>query len=563
MIRPVLVVALLAWGCASPVEEGPEGQRHEVVEAVPLPPTAHLIRAAMALTGTRPPLADLQAVAADPAALPTAIDRLLEQPQFGETIRDLHAESLLLRWDLLLLPHVGILAERGVDRAAVNRSVMEAPLRLIERVVMEDRPYGEIVTAPTTMADRIVADVWGLPYDDAAGGWQEVRWSDGRPAAGILSSSAMWLRHRSAGFNLHRERANVLSRALLCWDFLDRDLPIDGSVDLSDPRAVARAVVANPDCAACHVTLDPLASYLSIFRPLVVEPLVTGYPIAMYQPERADDWIATTGRPPGFFGDVGGDLAELGRKIAADPRFSLCAARRFLGWFAGMDPMEVPHEEAAALQAVFVESGQSAKALARAAVLSPFLAASHVEDEAEAAALTGYKKARPEQLARLFEDLTGFRWEVEIPFEVGGAPFGTVDLARSDLFGYRALAGGIDGYFVTVPARTMSTSASLFLRRYAARAAGHVVEADFATSDPAARRLLRRVEPGGLDEAAARAQLVDLHLRLYGEVLAPDDVPITESWSILRAVHGRTGDVRHAWKTLLTAMLQDVKIAYY
>ena len=60
-----------------------------------------------------------------------------------------------------------------------------------------------------------------------------------------------------------------------------------------------------------------------------------------------------------------------------------------------------------------------------------------------------------------------------------------------------------------------------------------------------------------------RAQLVDLHLRLYGEVLAPDSLPVTESWSIFRAVLDRTGDARHAWKTVLTAMLQDVKIAYY
>ena len=562
MRRGLLLLLLVAWGCAESVEEAPAtGQA--AVEVVPLPPAAHLIRASMALTGTRPSLADLEAVERDPAALPAAIDRLLGLPQFGETVRDLHAESLLLRWDLLLLPHVGILEERGVSRAEVNRSVMEAPLRLIEKVVVEDRPYTEIVTGSTTMADRIVADVWGLPYDDEAGGWQEGRWSDGRPAAGILASSAVWLRHRSAGFNLHRERANVLSRALLCWDFLDRELPIDGSVDLSDPQAVGRAVVTNPDCAACHVTLDPLASHLSIFRPYVVEQLVTAYPIAMYQPGSADEWIGTTGRPPGYFGDVGGDLAGLGRKIADDPRFSLCTARRFAGFLSGIDPMEVPFEEAAALQAVFEASGFSAKALARAVVLSPSFAASHAVDEAGAERLPGYKKARPEQLARLFEDLTGFRWEVDIPFEVGGAPFGRVDLAGSDLFGFRSLAGGIDGYFVTTPARTMSTSAGLFLRRYAAKAAGHVVEADLGESDPARRRLLRTVAANDAGEEAVRAQLVDLHLRLYGEVLATDAAPITESWSVFRAVHERTGDVRHAWKTLLTAMLQDVKIAYY
>lgn len=551
-----LLLALAACGA----EDAKPPPAVEAPQVAFLSPTEHLVRASMALTGMRPSLADLHAVQADPAALPAAIDRLLDTPAFGETIRDLHNDALLLRFDLQLLPNVGTLADRGYTRADVNRSVMEEPLRLIEQVVMADRPYTEIVTAGTTMTDRIVADVWGLPYDEAKGGWQEVAWNDGRPAAGVLSSSALWLRHRSAGFNLHRERANLVSRAFLCWDFLAREVPIDGSVDLADPKAVAHAVAVNPACASCHVTLDPLASYFSTFRPFLLEQAVTRYPIGMYFPDAADEWIDTTGRPPGFFGDMGGDVATLGRKIAADPRFTLCAARRFYGYMAGVDPFTVPLAIAAPLQEALVGSGYSAKALARAVVLSDAFRASHADDDATAAGLPGYKKARPEQLARLFEDLTGFRWEATLPFESEGTTFGTVDLARSDLFGFRSLAGGIDSYFVTTPARTTSTSASLFLRRFAARAAGHVVEADFAAPDAASRRLLTRVEP---DEASVRAQLVHLHLRLYGEVLDPASEAITADWSLFHAVHERTGDVRHAWKTLLTALLGDVKIAYY
>ncbi len=558
MTKRALLLLLLAGCTEAEVTATPE-PAPAAIEA--LSPTAHLVRASMALTGTRPSLEELHAVQADPAALPAAIDRLLASPAFGETIRDLHNDALLLRFDMQLLPNVGTLAERGYTRADVNQSVMEAPLRLIEQVVLGDRPYTEIVTAPTTMADRIVADVWGLPYDDTKGGWQEVAWADGRPAAGVLSSSALWLRHRSAGFNFHRERANLVSKALLCWDFLARDLPIDGSVDLSDPKAVAHAVVVNEDCASCHVTLDPLASHLSVFRPFLLEQAVERYPIAMYLPQNADEWIDGSGRPPGYFGDMGGDVAELGRKIAADPRFSLCAARRFAAYFSAEDPASLSLEELVPLQRALIESGYSAKALARAVVLSERFRASHAGDEETAAGLTGYRKARPEQLARLFEDLTGFRWEATIPFESEGAPFGTVDLARSDLFGFRSLAGGVDSYYVTAPARTTSTSASLFLRRFAARAAGHLVEADLA--EGATPRLLTRVDARTTDEAAIRAQLVDLHLRLYGEVLDPTSVEITASWSVFRAVLGREGDVRHAWKTLLTAMLQDVQIAYF
>ena len=53
------------------------------------------------------------------------------------------------------------------------------------------------------------------------------------------------------------------------------------------------------------------------------------------------------------------------------------------------------------------------------------------------------------------------------------------------------------------------------------------------------------------------------NLAVEAQVLVPGSVAVTESWSIFRAVLDRTGDARHAWKTILTAMLQDVKIAYY
>src|SRR5512147_1785845 len=62
-----------------------------------LSPTEHLTRAALALRGVRPSLAELRAVAEDPAALSAIVDRYLETPELGATIRDLHNEVWLLR----------------------------------------------------------------------------------------------------------------------------------------------------------------------------------------------------------------------------------------------------------------------------------------------------------------------------------------------------------------------------------------------------------------------------------------------------------------------------------
>ena len=68
-----------------------------------------------------------------------------------------------------------------------------------------------------------------------------MQWSDGRPHAGILVSAALFDRYRSNGQNYHRARAQVIADSLLCFSFLDRDIPVDGSVDLSDDDALSQA----------------------------------------------------------------------------------------------------------------------------------------------------------------------------------------------------------------------------------------------------------------------------------------------------------------------------------
>src|SRR5687767_15955162 len=65
--------------------------------AVYLTPVQHLTRASLALRGMRPSLEDMRAVEADKEALPAIIDRYLESPAFGETIMELHNETLLTR----------------------------------------------------------------------------------------------------------------------------------------------------------------------------------------------------------------------------------------------------------------------------------------------------------------------------------------------------------------------------------------------------------------------------------------------------------------------------------
>ncbi|MEM6995970.1 MAG: DUF1585 domain-containing protein, partial [Myxococcota bacterium] len=386
-----------------------------------LTPTEHLVRVSMALRGIRPSLADLDRVADDPDAVGELVDEYLESDEFREVVRDMHNDALLMEAEIFELDAVGELA--GESPARIAESVLQGPLRTIENVVMEDRPYTEIVTADTWMVDRRSSVVWGTDYDPSGPPWQEVAVPDERPTAGILTDNGLYMRHESCGFNFNRGRAHLVTKALLCHDFLAADINIDGSINLSDPEAVATAVQTVGACMGCHQTLDPLASAMNgFFEAYFPDPPYT-YPLpAMYDAGFEEAWPELTGRAPGFFGQPIADMAELGQAIADDPRFSRCTAQRFYGYLAQTPVEEVPYDVAAELQLVLEDNDFSAKALVRHIVMAEdFRRASVAEgSEADPDALVGYKRARPFQLSNFVADLTGYEWTIDIgAFEEG------------------------------------------------------------------------------------------------------------------------------------------------
>jgi uncharacterized protein DUF1501 len=535
---------------------------------VMLSPIEHLVRVSTALRGVRPSEEEIERVKNDPAAIEGVVDAYLATPEFGATLRDMHNEALLVRAAPIVFP-LGFPARgplAAAEQQALNLSLVEAPLRLVEHVVMNDRPYSEIVTADYTLADGNVAAVWGLGYDGDGPSWRVTRWDDGRPNAGILSDSMLFTRHSTTYSNGNRGRANLVSTALLCYDFLSREITgADASINLGDPKEVADAVKVNQGCAGCHQTLDPLASYFGAFHPLFVpaDPSTT-YPFTFYLPALEPVFRVTE---PAYFGQRGEGLAFLGQAIASDPRFSLCATKRFYGYLHEVTPADVPLEEVAPLHDAFVRGGMNARQLVKTIVLGDaFRAASGPEGGAGGRLL----KVRPTQLARLVEDLTGFRWKARLDFELPtgqGAPVGKVgevDLMTDSFFGLEVLAGGIDGVNVTLPAHTMTPSSSLTLRSLASLAAQHVVASDFAQPDPARRKLLRKVGPGEAGEAPLRDQIAALYLRLYGVAADPNGDEVSATYALFTSARQAAGgDGARAWTTTLFAMLQDARIAYY
>ena len=195
---------------------------------------------------------------------------------------------------------------------------MEAPLRLIEHVVIGDRRSPRS-SPPTT---RWRTRPWprsGACRTTADGEWQVAHYADGRAHAGILSDSFLFTRHSTTFSNKSRGRANLISRALLCYDFLSRGIAVDTGIDLADPEQVANAIENNGACASCHQTLDPLASYFASFYPIYVPADLEQYPFRVYRAGVPQVFSVTE---PGYFGQPPrGDVRDVGSS-ASDRRRS-------------------------------------------------------------------------------------------------------------------------------------------------------------------------------------------------------------------------------------------------
>ncbi|MEM7156801.1 MAG: DUF1549 domain-containing protein [Myxococcota bacterium] len=542
-----------------------------------LDPAVQLLRASMAIRGTHPTLAEFERVAADPDALEALVDEYLQSPEFGETVKDMWSEQLRTRQDITkatALAPAGPLAPWTERFDRINEAVADAPLRMIERIFLEDRPVTEMVTSETILANRVLAAAFDIPWEGGASDdeWIETTWGDGRPTAGLLSHSSLWHRWVTMDTNANRTRANLISSTFLCVDFSSANVPIDGNVDLSDHEAIADAVNNDPACVSCHEPLDPLAAHLSIFKALyrreytaAFGPSGDGEHPPMFLPERADEWQDTGLRGPGYFGKPSESLEDLGQHIAADPRFADCVARTVYAYLAQMERDAVPSELVAEYRDVLIEAEYRPRALVRRFALSDEYQA---ENDEGTSARIGLLAARPEQYARTIADLTGFRWlirheGVSCSAGVSGCK-AIADLSLVDRAGFRAMAGGIDSALVTEPVYSPMPVRSLVVNALANEAAAFVVSRDLGQGPGEGQPLLDLVDASESSEAAIRAQLVPLHLRLYGETVGPGSEAVDLSWALFEAaLREKSGAVQEAWIVTLSAMLQDPHLTFY
>jgi hypothetical protein len=502
-----------------------------------------LARLSLDLRGTLPTIEEQDALDAGRETLGGFADAWLHGERFGERVRAWFAPVLRTRID----EYPVVAAEVGLtEEAAFQRVLGDQVPRMFSYVAEQDLPWTDLVTSELTMAEAQLASIFPV---EPATGWAAVRWTDGRPSAGVLSTSSFYWRYPSAGVNYGRGRANAIARVFLCQDFLDRPVEFPRNIDLTDENAVNDAVRTDESCVNCHAALDGLASFLWGFQYADGDAAPD---MVAYHPERERGWTSTSHVPPSYYGHEGFTLRDLGQQIAGDPRFVTCAVETVWEALLGREAAASDADALAGHREAFLDGGLRLRPLVRSVIADPLYLGEPDGNRPSA----DRKLLQPDMLGSAVEGLTGYRMTAD-----------GVDVLDTDRIGLRSLAGGVDGYTGAGQASVPTPSMLLVQRRLAEAAAFAAIAADAATPPGSARRLLPGVtfeeRPGTDGEAAMRTDLALLVRRVLAARAEPDGPEVDALLSLWVDLYAMEPDALAAWAGVASAVLRDPDLLIY
>lgn len=536
----------MLWACGG---ETPESEDvllplHEQ-ELVSLDAPRLLRRMSLDLRGVLPSAEDLDEVEANPDALEQIWPTYLTEPNFEERLVELFAEQWLTRVDVFNVSIEDYFMPSNLQFEFVQ-SIGEEPLRILARVATTDRPWTDVVTWDRTVANSMLEAIWPLEREEGEG-WQPARWLDGRPAAGVLSSNGLWWRYFTTPFNYNRTRAAAVSKLLLCEDYLERPVAFSSAPSILDEEGTEDAIRNVEACKSCHSTLDPIASALFGFWWFeLYDPAEMG----LYHPDREPMGELQLGVKPGFFGQPVQGLQELGRVISEDPRLVDCAVEQSFIAFMRRQTTLQDFGRLQRLKTSFEEGELRYMDLVRALLQEPAYRVGSFSSDASPATRGREIVERllsPAQWARVIEDLTGFHWSED-----------DWDHLKNDRFGYRVLAGGVDGDGVDSPATSLSVSMLLVFKRLAQSAAHHVVQRDLVEDDD--EGLLRPEWLEISDEDALKTAIAELHWRLMARRASQED--LEGLMSLFWSVEAESNSLS-AWQSVLTVLFRGSDFVSY
>ncbi len=447
-----------------------------------------------------------------------------------------------------------------------RKALLAEPMRLIEHIVRNERPFTEIVTADYFMVSPYGARGYGI-FDDVKDKFKnpsdpfefipvKLKALTGRsksenqdsatgfyPHAGLLSAFQYLTRYPTTDTNRNRQRARVYFLHFLGVDVLEL------AARVSDAAAVS-AKFENPtmqasECVVCHKTIDPVAGLFQDYWRFA--------DMGVYG-KRKGGWFKDM-FAPGFEGE---DMPEserwralqwLGERTAKDPRFAVAMVEHAYYILSGRkvllppkdleDPLFAAKRRAYAeqrkqIEAIatrFAATGFNFKQVLRDWVASDFYradglatAAANPARRAELDDLGLVRMLAPEQVERKVAAIFGKGWG---------------RLKHGD-GGLDMLYGGIDSKEVTERAADPSGAMGAIQRILANDVACKQTALDFSRA-PSDRKLFPSIEPDvvpGTAEADAqiRRAIVHLHQRIVGRFDKPDSPEVSRTFDLFAGI---------------------------
>jgi len=425
------------------------------------------------------------------------------------------------------------------------RSIGEEPLRWMAHVAATDKSWKEIVTSDTLLANDLLVNIFPVDYVDGTepeapnvnnlSTWKESKYQDGRPPVGILSTNGLWWRFPTDSFNMNRTRAAMITKMLLCDDYLAR--PIDFTASENIIENTETAIREDPSCLTCHASLDPLSSAMFGFWWIErYNPLEATY----YHPERELMGMEMMSVSPAWFGTPVTGFAEVGEQIANDIRFHQCTIRQSMEMLYQRPIKAKDFAQTTEILDAFSTAYQY-KSIWKSILLSKEYRS--VLPTNGAPDTEGDRMLSPYQAEHSLRVLTGYVWKSQ------GSELMDID--------YRTMAGGIDGFQTFERQYYPNLSSTVVLERLS-QAHGH-----FAS--------LNGLVGSGLDafdfsisfqDPEFSTQLSELRLVLHGR--EADQQWLGQTLELWIQVYDASGQsTQTAWEIVLGALFQDIDFVRY